>query len=452
VTRTPAPVSLPVTLTIAGSDSGGGAGIQADIQTMSAHETFPTSVVTSVTAQHTKGVERATVMDEDDVRAQYDAVTEDFDVRAAKTGMLATADIVRAVHERVEAADFPLVVDPVMVATSGDRLLDEAGERAYQDLLEEATLVTPNYDETLVLTGIDPRNEDAARDAGQRLVEMGADAALVKGGHANGDTVTDVLVTPDSVQEFPHPRVDTLATHGSGCTLSAAITAHLARGVGLESAIERASKFMERAIRYPLDAGHGPGTVHHLSGIRNEAARESTAEAVRALVARFVDRDVRPLVPEVGMNVVGATPYAESINETAAVEGRITRTMNGVMPNRGVRFRASSHLARFLLTAREYEPSLRFATNCRLSDQTRDGLETLDGPVEWFDRADEPAESSTMDWAAQHVFEQATEPPIAIVDEGAVGKEGMIRIIGKTETDLSATIEQLLAEGLTHDE
>jgi hydroxymethylpyrimidine/phosphomethylpyrimidine kinase len=445
VTRTPAPVSLPVTLTIAGSDSGGGAGIQADIQTMGAHETFPTSVVTSVTAQHTQGVERATVMDEEDVRAQYDAVADDFDIRAAKTGMLATAELVRTVHQRVATADFPLVVDPVMVATSGDRLLDEAGERAYEDLLDEATLVTPNYDETLVLTGIDPRNGDGPREAGQRLVEMGADAALVKGGHADGETVTDVLVTLDSVQEFPHPRVDTLATHGSGCTLSAAITANLARGVGLESAIERASNFVERAIRYPLNVGHGPGTVHHLSGIRNEAARESTAEAVRALVATFVDRDIRPLVPEVGMNVVGATPYAESNDETAAVEGRITRTMDGVMPNRGVRFGASSHVSRFLLVAREYEPSLRFATNCRLSDQTRDALGALDGPVEWFDRADEPAESSTMDWAAHHVFEQATEPPIAIVDAGAVGKEAMIRIVGETAADLSATVERLLA-------
>jgi hydroxymethylpyrimidine/phosphomethylpyrimidine kinase len=191
--------------------------------------------------------------------------------------------------------------------------------------------------------------------------------------------------------------------------------------------------------------GHGPGTVHHLSGIRNEAARESTAEAVRALVATFVDRDIRPLVPEVGMNVVGATPYAESNDETAAVEGRITRTMDGVMPNRGVRFGASSHVSRFLLVAREYEPSLRFATNCRLSDQTRDALGALDGPVEWFDRADEPAESSTMDWAAHHVFEQATEPPIAIVDAGAVGKEAMIRIVGETAADLSATVERLLA-------
>jgi len=202
---------------------------------------------------------------------------------------------------------------------------------------------------------------------------------------------------------------------------------------------------MDRAVRYSSDVGRGPGAVHHLVALRNRAAREPTAEAVATLVARFVADDVRPLVPEVGMNVVGATPYAESIRETAAVEGRITRTMNGVMPNRGVRFGASSHLARFLLAAREYEPTLRFATNCRLSGETRAALETLDGPVEWFDRADEPADSSTMDWAAQRVFAAADEPPVAVVDEGAVGKEPMIRLVGRTTGSVRSAVDRLLA-------
>lgn len=445
--RTPAPVSLPVALTIAGSDSGGGAGIQADIQTLSAHETFPTSVLTSVTAQHTRGVERSTVLGEADVRAQYEAVVDDFDVQAAKTGMLATADIVRTVHEYVSTSDFPLVVDPVMVATSGDRLLDEAGVRAYESLLSEATLVTPNHDETEVLTGVAPHDTEAARVAGKRLVEMGADAALLKGGHAKGDTTTDLLVTEDDVHEFTHPRVDTNATHGSGCTLSAAITANLARGLALKPAVKQATEFIERAIRYPVDVGRGPGTIHHLVTLRNEVAWESTADDVRKIMAQFIDADVRPFVPEVGMNIVGATPYAESIDEIAAVDGRITRTISGVVPNRDVRFGASSHLARFLLIAREYKPSLRFATNCRLNNTTRKALKTLDGNVEWFDRTDEPPKTSTMDWAAQYVFERATEPPIAIVDEGAVGKEAIIRIVGDTPEDIYSNVLQLLSAG-----
>lgn len=445
VTRPPSSVALPVALTIAGSDSGGGAGIQADIKTMSAHETFPTSVVTSVTAQHTRGVERAMVVDEADIRAQYDAVVDDFDVQAVKTGMLATADIVRTIKERIRDVAFPLVVDPVMVATSGDRLLDEDGEQAYEALLEEATLVTPNHDETEALTGITPVDVSDARDAGEQLLEMGADAALLKGGHGTGDTIRDVLVTHDGIREFTHPRVESAATHGSGCTLSAAITAYLARGKPLDVAIELAIKAIQRTLRYPLTVGRGPGTVHHLVALRNDAARTSTADTVRDLIDQFVATDVSPLVPEVGMNVVGATPYAESVSETAAVDGRITRTLDGIRPTKGVRFGASSHLARFLLTAREYEPALRFATNCRLTDATRNALETLDEPVAWFDRADEPAASATMNWAAQHVFERATDLPVAIADEGAVGKEAMIRVVAATPEELSTVVHHLLS-------
>ncbi|MDZ5810605.1 bifunctional hydroxymethylpyrimidine kinase/phosphomethylpyrimidine kinase [Halorubrum sp. AD140] len=441
--RRPAPVSLPVALTIAGSDSGGGAGIQADLRTMSAHETFPTSVVTSVTAQHTRGVERSTVLDAADVRAQYEAVADDFDVRAAKTGMLGTPEVVRTVSDCVSTSGFPLVVDPVMVATSGDRLLDAAGERAYEGLVSEATLVTPNRDEAAVLTGIDPAEDATARKAGDRLIEMGADAALVTGGHGDDDSVRDVLVTPEGVSAFVHPRIDAAATHGSGCSLSAAIAANLGAGADLERAVEDAIAFAARAVRYPLDVGRGPGAVHHLVDLRNEAARERTVRDVRGLVERFVADDVSALVPEVGMNVVGATPYAESVSETAAVEGRITRTMDGVEPNRGVRFGASSHLARFLLAAREHAPALRFATNCGLSESSRAALETLEAPVAWFDRADEPAASSTMDWAAERAFEAADEPPTAIADEGAVGKEPMIRVVGETPEEVAAVVDHL---------
>jgi hydroxymethylpyrimidine/phosphomethylpyrimidine kinase len=433
---------MPVALTIAGSDSGGGAGVQADVQAMSAQETFPTTVVTSVTAQHTRGVERSAVLDPDDVRAQYEAVTDGFDVRAAKTGMLATADVVRTVRECVAAADFPLVVDPVMVSTAGDRLLEADGERAYEDLLAAATLVTPNHDEAAVLTGVDPATE-TARDAGERLLEMGADAALVTGGHGDGDAVRDVLVTADGGETFAHPRVDAAATHGSGCSLSASITARLARGDPVDVAVERAIKHIERAIRYAYDVGRGAGAVHPQVAVRNEAARRETVAAVSGLVEAFVDEDVSPLVPEVGMNVVGATPYAESVGEIAAVDGRISRTVDGVAPTRGVRFGASDHLARFLLAAREHAPELRFVVNCRLSEATSAGLDSLERPVAWFDRSDEPESRSTMDWAAERVFAGADERPAAVADEGATGKEAMIRVVGETPEEVAETVRHL---------
>ncbi|MFC7045242.1 bifunctional hydroxymethylpyrimidine kinase/phosphomethylpyrimidine kinase [Halobacteriaceae archaeon GCM10025711] len=444
--RTPAPVRPPVVLTVAGSDSGGGAGIQADLKTIEAHGAFGTSVVTAVTAQNTRGVDSTHLLPLDEIAAQYDAVVGDFDVAAAKTGMLATADVIDLVADRVADLDAPLVVDPVMVAASGDRLLERDAEDAYADLVAEATVVTPNADEAAVLTGVEVADADDAVEAGERIVETGADAALVKGGHVPGDTVVDVLVSAGGVERFEHPRVDTEATHGSGCTLSSAVAARLAHGDAVADAVEAGTAFMERAVRYHLDVGRGPGAVHHLVDLRNRAARDDTAEAVERIVQEFVDRDVSALVPEVGLNVVGATPYAETVAETAAVEGRVTRTLSGVKPNRGVRFGASSHVARFLLAAREFDPDLRFAANCRFGDDVEAALPALDGDVATFDRGAEPetvkaAEGSTMQWAAGQAFGGAGSP-VAVVDRGEVGKEAMTRIVAR---DAETLVERVLA-------
>ena len=445
-TRRPAPDRRPVAMTVAGSDSGGGAGVQADLKTMEAVGAFATSVVTAVTAQHTRGVESSFVLPVEEVAAQLDAVLGDFDVRAAKTGMLATAPVVELVAERAADLDCPLVVDPVMVAASGDRLLDPEAESAYDDLLAHAALATPNADEAAVLTGVDVEDEASAVAAGEALRDRGADAALVKGGHVPGDEVRDVLVTADGVETFAHPRVEGAATHGSGCTLASAVAARLAQGAALEAAVADGVDLLRRAVRYPLDVGGGPGAVHHLVALRERAARTPTAEAVEHVVAGLVDADVRRLVPEVGMNVVGATPYAEAVGETAAVEGRITRTLSGVRPNRGVRFGASSHVARFLLAAREHDPALRFCVNVRFDDAVEAALDGLDGPVAAFDRAAEPEdvkaeEGRTMGWGARRALGAVEGTPVAVVDRGAVGKEPIAKLLA---TDAEALLDRAL--------
>jgi hydroxymethylpyrimidine/phosphomethylpyrimidine kinase len=448
VSRHAVPDRRPVALTVAGSDSGGGAGIQADLKTMEAHGVFGTSAVTSVTAQHTRGVESTHVLPVEEVDAQLTAVWSDFDVAAVKTGMLATTPIVEQVAARLAAWDVPSVVDPVMVATSGDRLLAPEAEAAYEALIREATLVTPNADEAAVLTGISIDDEAAMRDAGEALVEMGAAAALVKGGHVDTDDVVDLLVTAEGSRRFESTRVDTAATHGSGCTLSSAIAATLAQGAPLEAAVETGVEFMRRALRYPLDVGEGPGSVHHLVALRDRAARYETGEAVEGVVDRLVTaRSSRAIVPEVGLNVAGATPYAEETDDVAAVEGRITRTMQGVRPNRGVRFGASSHVARFLLSAREFVPAYRFAANCRYDERVAGALNELGWPVASFDRTDEPTaeeEASTMGWGAMRAFggHEGGDPPVAVVDEGDVGKEPMTRVLA---ADAETLGDRLLA-------
>ncbi|CAI48364.1 phosphomethylpyrimidine kinase / phosphomethylpyrimidine phosphate kinase / thiamine-phosphate synthase [Natronomonas pharaonis DSM 2160] len=441
-TRTPAPTEKPVVLTIAGSDSGGGAGIQADLKTIEATGGFGTSAVTAVTAQNTTGVASSHVLPVEELAAQIEAVTDDFDVRAVKTGMLATTEVVETVTQRVADLSCPVVVDPVMVAATGDRLLTEAAESAYEDLLAAATLATPNADEAAVLTGSEPEDEAEARAAGQEIIALGADAALVKGGHMPGDAVTDVLVADSGTEVFSHPRIDTDATHGSGCTLSAAIATHLASGAPLSTAVERGVDFMERAVRYHHSVGSGPGAVHHLVDLRDDAVRDTVAESVQDAVDRLVAEDVSPAIPQVGMNVVAATPYAETTADIAAVEGRLTRAVSGVARGRGVRFGASSHVARFLLAAREHRPDLAAAANCRFDATVESALERLDWTVAEYDRDAEPESAeSTMQWAATEVFADGADP-VAIIDRGDVGKEPMMKIVATSpETVVSQLIE-----------
>jgi hydroxymethylpyrimidine/phosphomethylpyrimidine kinase len=204
---------------------------------------------------------------------------------------------------------------------------------------------------------------------------------------------------------------------------------------------------LSRAVRYNLDVGEGPGAVHHLVETRNEAARHETSEAVERVVERLVDRDVSRLVPEVGMTVVGATPYAETPDETAAVEGRITRTLSGVRPNRGVRFGASTTVARVLLAAREHDPALRFAVNCRLDDAVEDALSDLAGSTPAYDPDARPAgvgPAETADWGVGEAFEASGETPVAVVDRGELGVEASATLLATDAATLASRATRLL--------
>jgi len=255
---------MKIALTIAGSDSGGGAGIQADLKTFQQFGVFGTSVIVALTAQNTRGVRAVEAVPEAMVAAQLTALAEDLPPAALKTGMLAEASLVRLVAKAIRENGWaPLVVDPVMVSTSGHRLLTvEAEDVIRESLLPLAALVTPNLDEAAVLTGRAVHDIATMERAGETLVSFGAAAALVKGGHLTGDAdaITDVLVTPGEVRHFAHPRLATTSTHGTGCTLSAAVTAGLALGRPLETAVADGLDFVHRAIAHApgLGAGHGP--------------------------------------------------------------------------------------------------------------------------------------------------------------------------------------------------
>jgi hydroxymethylpyrimidine/phosphomethylpyrimidine kinase len=251
-------------LTIAGSDSGGGAGIQADLKTFSALGVFGMSAVTAITAQNTLGVTAVVEISPEIVAAQIDAVVTDIGVDAAKTGMISNTEIIRAVAAKIrEHGISTLVVDPVMVATSGDRLLrEEAVEALRSELLPLATVVTPNLPEAGVLIGREVSTLDEMRDAARAIVDLGVRSVLVKGGHLAGDAV-DVFYDGDRFVELTARRIPTTSTHGTGCTLASAIASLLAKGTPLEQAIRDAKAYVTNAIEkaYPIGKGHGP--VHH---------------------------------------------------------------------------------------------------------------------------------------------------------------------------------------------
>ena len=256
----------PIALTIAGSDSGGGAGIQADLKTFHAFGAFGTSAVTAITVQNTLGVTGVHPVPIDVVRAQVRAVAEDLPPAAVKSGMLATADLVTAVAASLRELALPnYVLDPVMVATSGDRLLARDAERTIVEaLVPLAALVTPNLDEAAILVGFAVEDEGAMRRAAAALVEMGARAALLKGGHLRGGELVDVLFDGAEWHEWRRPRIDTRSTHGTGCTLSAAVAAGLAHGRPLRQAVEDALDYVQRAIQSAPGLGRGHGPLNHM--------------------------------------------------------------------------------------------------------------------------------------------------------------------------------------------
>ena len=256
---------MKIALTIAGSDAGGGAGIQADLKTFHQFGVFGTSVVTAVTAQNTVGVRAWEAVAVQLVTSQLDAVADDLPPVAVKSGMLGSAAIVGAVADGITRRALPnYVLDPVMVATSGDRLLDADAERLIaQRLVPLATLVTPNLDEAEVLTADTVRTPDEMERAGRALVRLGAKAVLVKGGHLTGDEIVDVLVTDGIARRFTRPRLETTSTHGTGCTLSAAVTAGLALNRPLERAVRDALDFVQRAMAAAPALGRGHGPLNH---------------------------------------------------------------------------------------------------------------------------------------------------------------------------------------------
>ncbi|MCR8454081.1 MAG: bifunctional hydroxymethylpyrimidine kinase/phosphomethylpyrimidine kinase [Crenarchaeota archaeon] len=440
-------------LTIAGVDSGGGAGIIADIKTFSALNVWGMAVVTSVTAQNTTGVYAVQDISPEIISAQIRAIIGDIGLDAAKTGMLKTSEIIRTVARELSEVDVPLVVDPVMVAQTGAPLMEpDAKEVLVKELLPLALVVTPNRYEAEALSGMEIRSIRDAEKAAKLICEKyNPEAVIVKGGHLEEAEAIDVLYYNGEYHYFKTPRLKTKNTHGSGCTFSAAITAELAKGKKLPDAVKTAKEFMYIAIKYGLALGRGRGPVNHMAWIYREAERYTALVAVREFVEKLESlKEMNKLIPEVGMNVAYALNHAVDKNDIIALPGRIRATPRGPKACAPPDFGASQHLASYILVSRDYDQSIRAAINIKFSEETIEKLRKLGLKISSYDRMKEPPEikaieGATIPWGTKQAIEAlGGQVPDVIYHRGDVGKEPMIVILCRDLNELMQVLEKVL--------
>ncbi len=431
-------------LAIAGSDSGGGAGIQADLKTFAAFGVHGMSAITSVTAQNTKEVTKIMDVSPEVIRAQIRAVADDIGIDAAKTGMLHTIPIINAVASELNRHEFPLVVDPVMIAKSGSSLLlPEARDALISRLIPLAGVVTPNIAEAEVLSGFKIRNLDDAEKAGKRILKMGAGAVIVKGGHMPvGNRSVDTLVLKNITLRVEAQWIESKTTHGTGCCFSAAITANLAKGKTLEESFGMAKRFVTRSIELGVQIGKGHGPVNPTGQIYRDAQKIYVLSSIQKAIgiieanAKFAN-----LIPESQSNIAMALPDAKSIEDVAAIPGRIVKMGNRAHGSAAAAFGASSHVARMVLVAMKHDAEMRSAMNVKYDDGIIK-IAKQKFSVSSYDRSKEPKEIKTKEgrstnWGAEEAIKRAGKVPDIIYHEGDWGKEPMIVVLGRDAEEVA---------------
>ena len=423
-------------LTIAGSDSIAGAGIQADIKAMASMGVHATSVITCVTSQNTQSVSAILPLPVEHVLSQLEAVLSDADVSAAKTGMLYSSEIAAAVARRMASEGIPLVVDPVLAAGVGDSLHTKDLIKALrEEVIPLAVLVTPNKQEAESLTGMRLKGLTGARKACKAIAGLGAGAVLLKGGHFSGELVVDLLLVEDEFIEIKAPRLD-VRPHGSGCNLSSFIVGYLAMGSGVKEAVVAARSRVQDALASSYAVGHGLRVIDPLATLNREAARYQVLVDLREALAELETRLTREWVPEVGMNFVYALPQARYYEDVCGLEGRIIGAGDRVVRCGCLSFGGSRHVARVVLAAMKHDDAKRSALNLRYSRENLGKLVSLGLTVGRFDRAEEPEGVQTMEWGTSSVIERLGRVPDIVYDEGGEGKEPMIRALGTSPADI----------------
>ncbi|WP_292320728.1 bifunctional hydroxymethylpyrimidine kinase/phosphomethylpyrimidine kinase [Caldisphaera sp.] len=438
---------IPVALTIAGSDSSGGAGIAADLKTFSIMGVHGTLAVTSVTAQNTYEVTGIYDISPLIVRKQIEAIYNDIGIDAAKTGMLSNADIVNEVANTLKSYDFPLVIDPVMISKSGSTLLKEDAIKVLIDkLIPRATVITPNVPEAEKITNIKISNLDDAREAAKIIVEKyGAKAAIIKGGHMMGDFSIDVLYYNGQYKEYKEKRILTNTDHGTGCSFSAAIAANLAKGFDVFESVKIAKIMITQAISYGLPIGKGHGPVNPNAYMEINYHKYLTYLEMKKALSLMKENEelISKLIPEISTNIAMALPkfYTRDLQDIIAVPGRIRNFGNKLIFENEPEFGASSHVARALLKYMEFYPDYRSAANIAYNEKIKKVVEKLGYTSSYYDRKYEPidvkeTEGGSIPWGITYAINISKKPVDFIYDLGDFGKEPGSFIFGKNATEV----------------
>lgn len=387
-------------------------------------------------------------LDADFVGQQIDTVIEDFDLEWAKTGMLSNEDIIDAVIDRVQEHGVKLVVDPVMATSSGSSLLQKGALPALKDLLREAKVVTPNIDEANKLADMKVGDLGQMRDAAEEILALGVENVVIKGGHMDTSEVHNLLLHGNEFIEFETERVPASRVHGTGCVFSAGITAELAKGRDLPSAVKKTGDFMINAIDRRLSLGEGNDIVNPLC--RNwklPTGEGEEIEEVQKAVQKLVDLPgFEKLIPEVGTNIAMAPMNAQRREDVVGLTGRIVKSegrpyLSGYPAPGG-----SEHVANIVLTMMKHNPKYRSAMNIKFSEKILEKCRDLGLDTSEFNREEEPSDSKTMKWGTEKAIENVGGMPDIIYDKGAVGKEPMIRILGEKASEISEKVEDIVKE------
>jgi hydroxymethylpyrimidine kinase / phosphomethylpyrimidine kinase / thiamine-phosphate diphosphorylase len=435
---------MAIVLTIAGSDSVGGAGVEADLKAIASMGGHGEVSLTAVTAQNTSRVLDIFPLPPEQVVAQIEAVVQDARPDAVKTGMLHSAETVRAISPLLSDLGSSLVIDPVLFAGVGAALHKEGLIAAIiEDLLPLAKVITPNKEEAETLSGMTITDEDSRDKVGWKLLDMGPKAVLLKGGHLGGDMSIDTLYTKEWTLELASPRLDR-NVHGAGCTLSSFIACGLAQGLDVREAVKGAKHRIFDSIAMSLPIGRGLDCINPMATLYKESMRPAVLESVRSAVATIEERMPPMHVPEVGMNLAYALPFPQGYDELCGVEGRLVRTGDRIGRAGEVRFGGSRHIARVVMSAMNVDPASRCAMNVRFREETVEMLRSSGLSIGSFDRKDEPEMASSMEWGTTEAIKGSGHVPDVIFDRGGVGKEPMIRVLGRDPEQVLSKVKVLM--------